>query len=265
MKKYFALLSYELKNLTKDKMNMFMILYPLVMLFVTGFLTPKITAMSNDAYASMYILIVMFLMSLVLGCFVGGVMLGFSLLDNKDERTFNSISVTPASIKGYVIFKSVYCTVFSFISILFMVFGLKLLARDAYTVQALGINILDNINTLQIFVFALVNSLITPAIALVIAAIAKNKVEGFVFVKAGGLVLMLPLLMMLPAFDGIKQYILGILPNFWSVKALYNIALANSSQYNLPFIIYMVIGGVFSILLAVVFYKMFTRKLQIQT
>lgn len=265
MKKYFSLLTYELKNITKDKMNMFMIFYPFVMLFITGFLTPKIIEGSDDPVASMYILLIMFLLSLVVGCFVGGVMLGFSLLDGKDERTFNSIAVTPASIKGYVLFKSVYCSVFSFISNLILIFGLKLIAKDAYNITLLNINLLENITTFHIFIFAAVNSLITPAIALIIAAIAKNKVEGFVFIKAGGMVLMLPILMILDAFDGARQYILGILPNFWSIKALFNVALQNNASGNLPFIVYMLIGGVFSIALAVLFYKIFSKKIQVLT
>jgi fluoroquinolone transport system permease protein len=265
MKKYLALLSYELKNLSKDKMNMFMILFPFFILFISGFVIPKIVSLSGDPQVSVYVLVLTLIFSFVMGCFVGGVMLGFSLLDNKDERTFNSISVTPASIKGYVVFKSVYSTVFSFLGNLIIIFGLKLLARDAYNTEALGINMLDNINVVHVLVFSLVNSLITPAIALIIAAIAKNKVEGFVFVKSGGLILMLPMLMMLDAFRGVRQYILGIMPNFWTVKALYNIALGDNSQYNLPFFVYMVIGAVFSLLLAVLFYRLFNKKLQIQT
>ena len=265
MKKYFALLSYELKNLSKDKMNVFMIFYPFIMLFLTGFLVPKALQGSNDPNTSMYVLIVLFLFSLLLGCFVGGILLGFSLLDNKDEKTFNNISVTPASIKGYVIFKSIYSTVLSFISNLIIVLGLKLLARDAYTIAALNINLLDNISTFQIIVFSAVNSLITPALALVIAAMAKNKVEGFMFVKGGGTILMLPILMMLETFKDGKQYILGILPNFWSIKPLYNLALNINSSYNMPFWLYMLIGGIFSILLSIVFYKMFTKKLQVTT
>lgn len=265
MKKYFSLLSYELKNLFKDKMNMFMIFYPFLMLFITGFLAPKIVSQSNDPLSSMYILIIMFMFSLVIGCFVGGILLGFSLLDNKDEKTFNSISVTPASIKGYVLFKSVYCTVFSFLSNLIMLFGLKIFAREAYTVEILNMNIIDNISVPQVFIFSLVNSLITPAIALAIAAIAKNKVEGFVFVKAGGMLLMLPILLMLDAFKGLGQYFLGILPNFWSVKAIFNIAINDTSANNLPFMVYMVIGGVFSILISIYFYSIFRKKIQVTT
>lgn len=265
MKKYFALLSYEFKNLFKDKMNAFMIVYPFLMLFITGFLMPKITEMSNDAQTSMIVLVISFMFSLLLGSFVGGVLLGFSLLDSKDERTLNTVAVTPASIKGYILFKSIYCTVLSFLSNIIIIYGLKLLARDAYTIPIMNINLLDRINAYHIFTFSIVNSLITPAMALIIATIAKNKVEGFMFVKGGGMILMLPLLMMLEAFSGAKQYILGIMPNFWSVKAIYNVVMGSTSQYDISFLLYMIIGSVMSILFSILFYRLFNKKIQILT
>ncbi|NCA67262.1 MAG: hypothetical protein EOM87_04265 [Clostridia bacterium] len=268
MNKYISLLRYELKNIIKDRMNMFMMAYPFLMLFITGFVVPEVLTRANaDIITSSYINIVLLLMNITIGAMMGGFLLGFSLIENKDEKTFNTIAVTPASIKGYVAFKSLYSTCISLCGNLIIFFGLMLIAGDKVTVfdGARAVPIFNNIKPYHIIVVAITNSLLTPALAMVMASFAKNKVEGFVFAKSGGILILLPILMMLNFFNGATQYILAPLPHFWSAKSIYNLASMNTNAANLNFWFYNIIGVIYTIAITVWAYIGFNRKLQITT
>jgi fluoroquinolone transport system permease protein len=143
-----------------------------------------------------------------------------------------------------------------------MVGGLKLLARDSYVINygIQSISLLDNISYFQIIVFSLVAALIVPFFGGIFASIAKNKIEGFALMKTGGLIIMVPMLCLLPAFENGWQYILGIAPNFWPMKALLNVALGSANSWNLNYWIYMLIGGVFQILLSALALRIFIKK-----
>ena len=120
---------------------------------------------------------------------------------------------------------------------------------------------LDQISYGQVLIFACVSSLIVPFVALLLASIAKNKIEGFAMVKMGGLFIMLPMLVLLPGFEGSVQYLLGILPNFWSTKALLNLALQISQPVNLSFAGYLLVGTIYPILLGWVMLKVFLKRI----
>lgn len=268
MSKYISLLKYELKNLTKDSMNMFMLFYPILMAFITGFLAPKIAGLTNtDQIVSSYIYLVLFLMSLTIGPLVGGVMLGFSLIESKDERTINSVAVTPASIKGYVAFKSIYCTIISFLGNIAMIYAIMLFSGDNLVVMTYsGLNgLFENFGFLKIMLFSFTNSLLTPAAAMIMAAISKNKVEGFVVMKSSGIIFILPVLMMLPFFSGGNQYILAFLPHFWGAKSVYNSVILSQSSADISFVLYNLIGIIYSVLFIVGSFWIFNRKLQVST
>lgn len=268
MSKYIALIKYEIKNALKDRITLFMILYPFLMLFVTGFFVPEILSRTNtDIIATSYTNTIMLLMNITIGSMMGGFLLGFSFIENKDEKTFNTIAVTPASLKGYIVFKSIYYSILAIIGNIIIFFGLVLLAKNKLLVfnGITTVSLFENIKLYHLAVIAIVNGLLTPAFAMVIASIAKNKVEGFVFVKFGGIILMLPLLMMLEFFNGGTQYILAFLPHFWCTKALYNIALNNTNQANLSFWLYNLIGLIYTIGITIIAYGYFNRKLQITT
>lgn len=264
MKKYLALLKYELKTILKDSMGLFMLLYPLLMLFIMGFLLPEILSRttSTDSNASAITLLIGFVVTLSIGGYIMGVMLGFSLLENKDENTLQNIAASPVRISGYTMFKIIYTYFFALLGNWVMIGGLKLVASDLYqvTYQSVTIRLLDQISWGHVAIFAFVSGLIVPTIALVIAAIAKNKIEGFAFMKSGGFVIMMPLLALLDFFMDWKQYLLGLFPNFWYVKPLLNLALSLDQESNMPFYLYMLIGAVYTIGLSFLTYRLFIRK-----
>ena len=151
MIKYYNLLKYELRNLLRDKMNLMMFVYPLFMLVMAVYLFPLLFKMEEATGQGLEVAMVVVIIALVsFGYIIASALLGFSLLDNKDEDTMQTIAVTPISKTGYVNFKLVYTYVLSVISTLIILGGTKLLASDKYILGA--VKLFDNINYLQIFV-----------------------------------------------------------------------------------------------------------------
>ena len=99
-------------------------------------------------------------------------------------------------------------------------------------------------------------------LALLLGALAKNKVEGFAWIKGFGMLAFIPLLLLLPAFSGAKQYFLGVFPNFWASKALAVRLLAEADPANLPFALYLIIGALFSALAIAGAWRLFFKKVQ---
>ncbi len=264
MKKYWNLLIYEIKTILRDPMNVFLLIYPLFMLVLIGWLLPlglNRGGLGNADYAYSLTMIITFVVVISIGGYVSGALLGFSLLENKDEKTIKSIAVTPVSLAGYIIFKTIYSYILSFAGNLVLILGIKWFASDAYSFSFGPLTFgFDNLSYFHIIAFSLVSSLIVPAIGTLIASIAKNKIEGFAFMKSGGIVVMIPALVLIEAMSDWKQYILGIAPNFWPVKALLNEALNTQGPNDLPFWAYLLVGGIVMLSLAIVSIVVFLRK-----
>jgi fluoroquinolone transport system permease protein len=104
--------------------------------------------------------------------------------------------------------------------------------------------------------------LFPPALALFQGAFARNKVEGFAFIKGTGILAMVPALMILDAFQGGMQYVLGIFPNFWAIKGTLLQLLPNSDSANLSTATYFLIGVAYNLFILFAAYRLFLRKAQ---
>jgi fluoroquinolone transport system permease protein len=184
----------------------------------------------------------------------------FLLLDNKDECTINTVAVTPVGTSGYIKFKMTYIYIMTVISTIVVLLGTKLIAGERYSIG--GVSLFDNIGVLHIVSFAVVAALFTPTLALFQAAFAKNKIEGFALIKGTGMVAMVPLLMILEAFQGGLQYLLGIFPNFWAVKGLMLELLPTDNSANLGYPFYLLIGVIYNILVLMFAYRFFLKRVK---
>lgn len=262
MNKHLSLMRYETRTLIRDPFQLLMMLFPFLMLGLSTLAFPAIIRSigeGNEAAARVTMLLLL-IMIMSFGTLITGAMGSFMLLEQKDEKTINTIAVTPIGISGYLVFKLIYLYVLAAVSIMLVMFGTAFFAKDAYSIG--GISLFDNIGTWQLIVYSLVSGVFAPALALLQASVAKNKVEGFALVKGTGIIALLPMLIILDSFKGGLQYVLGIFPNFWSTKALFNDLIGTSSANDLDFIWYMVIGAVYSLLILVVSYKIFIKKIQ---
>lgn len=261
MGKYLSLFRYEMKTIVRDPMNIFMLCFPLIVLALGTFVFPTIfDSMAADQAALMVVMLLLLIVILTFGSYFIAAMATFLLLDHKDECTLNTIAVTPVGASGYLRFKMSYVYLLSFLTTMLVLFGIKYIAGDQYAI--FGISLFDNVGAVEIVVFSAVSSLFVPTLALFQSAFAKNKVEGFAYVKGTGIVVFIPVLMLLDAMQGGLQYILGIFPNFWAIKGMLNAFSPIGNSADLSFALYMIIGAAFNLLIIGVTYRMFLKKTQ---
>ncbi len=259
MIKYIKLLRYEFKNLVRDKMTLVMLVYPLMLMLIGAYVIPAVVDRFGDGDAaqrttSLFIIVVF----AAIAPFIGSVLLGFSLLDNRDENTLDTIRVTPISLRGYVVFKSIYAYILGVNGAFWILYGTRLLSGDGYVVM--GQDLFEPFTIGVVLTYALISSLFTPVFALFLAAVAKNKIEGFAYMKATGMIILVPVLVVLEPLHDWKQYFLGIMPTFWPIKGMLVQTDLLGHADDLPLIGYSVIGILFNVCLIVFMYKIFERK-----
>ncbi|NLO82294.1 MAG: hypothetical protein GX094_04435 [Clostridiales bacterium] len=262
MSKYLSLMKYEVKTIIRDPINLYMSLFPVIMLFMSSFVFPMIFE-SLDPMQGTVLKITMLLLLIVIlafGSFFLAAMATFLLLDHKDENTLNTIAVTPVGTSGYLKFKMVYIYLMSVVGSVAILLGTKLIASDKYTIM--GTSVFDNIDIYHIVSFAMVNELFTPTLGLLQGALARNKVEGFAIIKGTGILALVPALMVLEAFQGELQYILGIFPNFWAIKGMVLKFMPVENSANLSYPLYLLIGGGYNLILLIAAYRFFLKKAQ---
>ncbi len=199
MKKLLALLQGDLKNITRDKMLFFILLSPLLMAVGFKIIIPVGEDILGEKFAFSltphYPFIIAFILMLI--PLTLGTLIGFMILEERDQGILSYLSVTPLSRIKYLVYK-----LFSIIllSILGSVFALCFL-------QLLEIKFLS---LLPVFFLA---ALEAPMMALVIGAFADNKVEGFALAKGSGLFFFAPLIGYM--LETNWRYLAGVFPTFW--------------------------------------------------
>ena len=132
-----------------------------------------------------------------------GMVIGFLLLDERDDRVLAALLVAPLPLRHYLLYRismpTIVATGVTLIS--YPVAGLVPLAWA----ELLGI--------------ALLAALAGPFVALTLAAFAPNKVAGFAVMKTSNGVQLVPLMAFFVAEPW--QYLAGLVPSFWPMKALW--------------------------------------------
>lgn len=174
--------------------------------------------------------------------FVFGAVTAFTILDDNDDNVLMSLKITPINVRYYIIAKLIFAYIFGVIATLVLVFTTGFL-KDA--------------TFIHIFLIAFVGSLQGPAVALIVNSFAKNKVEGFVFMKLSGLILMLPI----AAFwiMSWKELILAIAPGFWPTRMV-QMELLPGLDYNMTFIVYFFIGVAYNLIFLTILMKIYTKR-----
>lgn len=262
MRKYLQLFRFEAKTILRDPITLFMCLFPLLTLGLSAFVFPRVLPSMNflEAAAMKTGLLLALVALLTIGSFFVGAMSTFLLLDHKDEHTLHTISATPMGLSGYLMFKMAYVYLLTVLSSLLVLLGTKGLAGDAYRIG--NVRLFDRLDFFKTAAFALSSSLFAPALSLVQAAFAKNKVEGFAWIKGAGIVALVPMLLVLPAFSGWMQYALGIFPNFWAAKGIISVLYPLPSRADLSYGLYLAIGAAYNLLILYAAFRFFLKKQQ---
>lgn len=128
MSKYLSLLKYEGKTIVRDPMNLYMCLFPIIVLFLSSFVFPMIFESIDPTQAAALKMTMLLLLVIILafGSFFLAAMTTFLLLEHKDEHTLNTIAVTPVGTSGYLKFKIAYIYLMSVIGNIVILLGTKL-------------------------------------------------------------------------------------------------------------------------------------------
>lgn len=232
-------LVHELKNMIRDKMYAFFLVYPIIISVVSYFLIPylkDINPLASD---------ITFLALLLMNSFIFGVVTSFTLLDDQDDNVLLSLKITPISVRLYVLFKLLMSYVFGIISTL-----LILISVDYFTQTRL----------LDIIFILILAPIQGPILAMLIASISRNKVEGFVIMKLSGLILMVPIAALF--LTDWKELLISIFPGFWTAR-LFSMQFMPIDYFLKESYIYFILGVCVNLLLFVLLYKLYIHKKEI--
>jgi len=235
---FIHILKNELKNIVRDPTYIFFCAYPFI-LGVAGYFI--VNAITVEVWAKMVAALLIIMTS-----YIFGAVTGFTLLDDKDDKVLISLKITPVSTKMYVFVKLLISYIFGVIATYLIVYATGFLEGATF---------------IEITLITLISSLQAPFLALVVNSFADNKVEGFVIMKSTGIVLILPAV----AFwlTDWKEFFLIIAPGFWPARMIQMEIMPTSItgiEYNLPSIVYFIIGLIYTFVLLAVLFKHYAKK-----
>lgn len=231
-------LMHELKNIFRDKMYAFFMVYPIIIGIVAYFLIPYLRTEVGDLVAN-----IVALMFVIMTSFMFGAITGFTLLDDQDDQVLYSLRITPIKVSDYIWIKLMMSYILGVISTFLLVFITKLF--ESSVMNMVGISLLA--------------SLQAPMLALFINAFASNKVEGFVFMKSTGIIVMIPMAALF--LTNWTEVFLGIVPGFW-VARIVSISMI-PGDYFLNEILYYILGFVVNFgFIGLLFWK-YRKRVQI--
>jgi fluoroquinolone transport system permease protein len=166
-----------------------------------------------------------------------GMVVGFLFLDERDARTLAALRTTPLSMRQYLAYRS----------------ALPLLLGTASTLIGYPLTGLTPLAPSSLLPIAIVAGLSAPILTLVLAIAAPNKVAGFAVVKVMNAVSLLPVVAYFVPRP--LQFIAGIFPMYWPMRALWSAAAGES------FGAYLLIGAATSGLALLLAAWLFDRRL----
>lgn len=228
----------DLRNLWRDELLSWMIFLPLGMFPAVRLLVPYLSTQIARQFgfdlAPYYTLI----QSLLVICMpmVYGVLIGFLLLDQRDDRTLCALQVTPLTLGGYLAYR----------------ISLPIVLSVGVTLLMLPLAGLEPLGWKALIAVTLLASPLAPLFALFFGVFAENKVQGFALNKGAGVFILLPLVAYF--VPGGWQWVFGLLPTFWPAKFYWMIQSGEPGAW-LAFLI----GIAYQVLLLVVLLRRFNR------
>lgn len=165
-----------------------------------------------------------------------GCVVGFLLLDQKDDGTLTALRVTPLTPAGYLAYRIAIPMALS------IVMTPLVLELGGFTSVGLGERILAGAAAAPL----------APAFALFVASVARNKVQGFALMKAAGVINWPPILAWFVTSRW--QLAFGLCPTYWPVKFYWELEAGGPAAW-----IYLVVDLVFLSLLIAWLARRFDR------
>lgn len=204
-----ALGPIDLRNIARDEMLRWMLFVPLLMAVGVRYGWPLAVAQLQARYQfdiAPYIDLAMSYIVIVTPA-VFGMVIGFLLLDERDEGSLIALQVTPLSLNNYIAYRLGLPVV---LTILLLFISLPLAGIATFSFG-------------EMLLLALMSTPLAPLLAMFMPAFAGNKVQGFALMKGAGILFIVPI----AAFfiETNWQWLFGLLPTFWAPKLFWMLAL----------------------------------------
>lgn len=227
---FIHLFKNDTKNILRDKTLLMMLVLPLLMTFGLRLGLPAL----NELLPSLanYYPLALAVLATTSGL-LGGYIIAFVMLEEKDENVFPVIRVMPFSM------------------LLFLTYRLLLAGFWAFCFAFITFLVLDiqNYSLLEKVVYALLCSQTAVVVLLFIVAFANNKIEGMTFIKGINFFTVLPTLAFF--IDSSWKLFFGIFPFYWTYKTLQE-----------PNFLWILISIVSHFIVLMTGYYFFTKKIE---
>lgn len=221
MRKYLALTWGDLKSISRDSFLIMIYCIPLFIATVFRFGIPYAAELVSPWIdLSEHYPFIMSFLAFLTPSFVGMVM-GFMLLDERDEDILSYLAVTPLTRSAYLLYRISSPMLISFL----LFYLLQWIAN------------LTPVPIIPLIPVSIMAALEAPILALFLAVFANNKVEGLAVYKLTGIIFLAPFVGYFVRSGW--QYIAGIFPPFW-ISKLFLAALQGDSTYGMY-----LLGGLF--------------------
>ncbi len=197
-----ALGPVDARSIWRDELLPWFVMIPLIMGVGVRYLIPYAAGLIRQAadfdLAPYYpLLLSLLVMTMPL---MAGTLIGFLLLDQRDDRTLMALQVTPLGLDGYLVYR----------------LALPLALSVLFTVVMIPLTGLAQIGSIELILVSLSAAPLAPIMSLFLVLFAENKVQGFALTKATGVI-------MVPAVvayfvPGIWQWAFGAIPTFWPAR-----------------------------------------------
>jgi fluoroquinolone transport system permease protein len=201
----------DLKNASRDPLLTWMPALPLFLALFLRVVAPRVALWLESQWAFDLRLFYPLIMSsfVVMTSTVAGLVVGFLLLDERDDGTLTALRVTPLPPQRYLLYR----------------LAAPMLVGVVMTLVGYPLAGLTPLPLADQLVVAMLGALSGPQIALVLALLAPNKVAGFALLKVLNAVMMLPVVAYFVPSPW--QWLAGLLPPYWPLKVFW---LATASQ-----------------------------------
>lgn len=173
-----------------------------------------------------------------------GAVIGFSILDDRDDQIMSSIRVTPLNLNTFMLSRLIVVYLFSFAACVFIMWFAP--------IGALAWN--------EILSIAFLASFSAPLGGLLINIFASNKIEGFAIMKLTGVAIFLPVISLI--FTDARELFFAVVPAFWPGKMI-SALVRGEEQMFLGLRLYFWIGLVYVLVLNYLTYRKFERKIAV--
>ncbi len=167
-----------------------------------------------------------------------GLVIGFLLLDEKDDDTLTALQITPLPMASYLVYR----------------IALPLALSTVLMVVVVPLTGLSRLGLGPLVVLAVASAPLAPLFALFIASFAANKVQGFALMKGLGGLLLVPNLAWF--VSGGWQLAFGLVPTYWPVKLYWVLEAGEPGAW-----LYLVVGWLYQLLLLAYLLRRFNRVL----